>query len=235
MLQKSKNIATKMNSTIISFHSVSRVLTNKIVPLYLIKDATFSIKHGEFLSIVGPSGSGKSSLLYLMGLLDSPSSGEIYIDEMNVNFMNVNEKAALRLEKIGFIFQFHFLIPEFTALENVLLPIRKLGYLTNKIALERASMLLENFKLPIDKKPGEMSGGECQRVAIARALANNPTLILADEPTGSLDTKNAALVFQSLERLSQEQGKTIVIVTHDQNISNKTNRSIRVVDGKIHM
>jgi lipoprotein-releasing system ATP-binding protein len=220
---------------ILDVRHISRVLTDEAIPVTLLKDLSFTIQRGEFVSVVGPSGSGKSSLMYLLGLLDKPTSGEIYLSGINTTQASDNTLTRLRLEMIGFVFQFHFLLPEFSAMDNVMLPMRKLGKLNEKQMRERASELLDYFGLKDagGRRPGQLSGGQRQRVAIARAMANDPVFIMADEPSGNLDTKNADLVFALFEKLAKEQGKTVVTITHDAALANRAHRQIHIVDGVI--
>ena len=170
-------------------------------PVRLVEEVNLAIRPGAFTAIVGPSGCGKSSLLYLLGLIDRPSSGQLLLEGVDVAPLSGDERARLRLERFGFVFQFHFLLPEFSALENVLLPIRRLGRLAGPAATARAMALLEGVGLgeKAGKTPEKLSGGERQRVAIARALANDPALILGDEPTGNLDSANSARVVEMLD------------------------------------
>ena len=201
----------------------------------LVRDISLSVGRGEFVAVTGPSGSGKSSLLYLLGLLDRPTKGEVRLEGRDTARLSAKEMAALRLSRLGFVFQFHFLLPEFSALDNVLIPIRRLGRLRDAAARERAMGLLGALGLAdaAAKLPEQLSGGMRQRVAIARALANDPALILADEPTGNLDTKNAAAVFDIFAKLAAEEGRTVIVVTHDASLAARTTRRIHLVDGRI--
>jgi lipoprotein-releasing system ATP-binding protein len=200
-----------------------------------VKDINLAIMQREFIAITGPSGSGKSSLLYLLGLLDLPTIGDVLIDNRSTNLMTEDERAEVRLSRIGFVFQFHFLLPEFSITENVALPMRALGRLSTRVATSRAEELLISFGLSdhLRKTPDQLSGGQRQRVAVARALANDPPVILADEPTGSLDSLATAQVFGILRDLVTLRGKTVVAVTHDLNLAAKMHRRIHVVDGKL--
>ncbi|WP_431280810.1 ABC transporter ATP-binding protein [Humitalea sp. 24SJ18S-53] len=201
----------------------------------LVQDIDLVIEAGEFVAVIGPSGSGKSSLLYLLGLLDRPSEGRILLDGADTAGLAPADLAALRLSRIGFVFQFHFLLPEFDALDNVLIPIRRLDRLRGRDARARANALLDALGLAGQghKLPEQLSGGMRQRAAIARALANDPTLILADEPTGNLDTKNAAAVFDIFERLARDQGRAVVTVTHDVELARRATRRVHLVDGRV--
>jgi lipoprotein-releasing system ATP-binding protein len=219
-------------SPLLEASHVTRTLPEGVV---LVRDVTLSIGRGEFIAITGPSGSGKSSLLYLLGLLDRPSEGRIALEGREMETLSDPELAAVRLSRLGFVFQFHFLLPEFTALENVLIPIRRLGRLSRAEAEAEAMRLLESLGLggAAAKLPEQLSGGMRQRVAIARALANAPLLLLADEPTGNLDTKNAAAVFDIFEGLARGQGRTVIVVTHDAELARRASRRIHLVDGLV--
>lgn len=221
-------------SALLETEKLTRVLP-ETVPVTLVKDVTLTIAEKEFVAITGPSGSGKSSLLYLLGLLDQPTTGTIKIGGRAAEPMNERERARTRLSMLGFVFQFHFLLPEFTARENVEIPMRKLGRLTRSEMRERADELLSSLGLGdhLDKRPDQLSGGQRQRVAVARSLANDPPLILADEPTGSLDSKSSEQVFTILQKLVHERGKSVVAVTHDLDMAERMDRRIHIVDGKV--
>jgi len=203
-----------------------------IVPA--LRSVSFDVEEGEFLTIFGPSGSGKSTLLHLMGCLDRPDEGEILIDGFNVLKLSDDKRAELRLTKIGFVFQFFNLLPRLTALNNVQLPL-SLTDVSEKEASEKAKEILKivGLEARMNHRPSELSGGEQQRVAIARALINNPKIVLADEPTGNLDTKTGWEIVQLMKKLSDEKGQTIVAVTHDPNIAEKADRIIHLKDGLI--
>jgi lipoprotein-releasing system ATP-binding protein len=206
------------------------------VPTTLIDGIDMDVNGGEFLAITGPSGSGKSSLLYLLGLLDVPSAGEVTIDGRPTSKLDETARARLRLETLGFVFQFHFLLPEFSALENVALPMRALGRLNNDAIRARSRDLLVSLGLGdhAHKRPDQMSGGQRQRVAIARALANDPKLVLADEPTGNLDTASTAQVISILRAMcGPGSGKSVVVVTHDPALAAQADRRLHIVDGKV--
>jgi lipoprotein-releasing system ATP-binding protein len=219
---------------LIEARGVTKILEG-VVPVTLVKDINLAIMQREFIAITGPSGSGKSSLLYLLGLLDLPTIGDVLIDNRSTNLMTEDERAEVRLSRIGFVFQFHFLLPEFSITENVALPMRALGRLSTRVATSRAEELLISFGLSdhLRKTPDQLSGGQRQRVAVARALANDPPVILADEPTGSLDSLATAQVFGILRDLVTLRGKTVVAVTHDLNLAAQMHRRIHVVDGKL--
>ena len=219
---------------ILAAEQLGRVLAGE-VPVTLVRDIDLEVGRGEFLAIMGPSGSGKSSLLYLLGLLDTPTSGRILLDGQDTSGYGEDQLAATRLRKLGFVFQFHFLLAEFTVLDNVLLPMRRLGKLDENAARRRAEDLLNQFGLRehAGKHPHQLSGGQRQRVAIVRALANDPLIILADEPTGNLDTHASANVRQILHDLTRQLGTTVIAVTHDVTFANAADRRIGIVDGQI--
>jgi lipoprotein-releasing system ATP-binding protein len=221
-------------SPLIETQGLTRVLP-AAVPVTLVQDITLAIGAGEFIAITGPSGSGKSSLLYLLGLLDNPTSGTLMIEGRDTAGLTERERAAIRLGTLGFVFQFHFLLPEFTVRENVEIPMRRLGRLGAAAMRERSTELMTALGLAdhLDKRPDQLSGGQRQRVAVARSLANDPPLILADEPTGSLDTKNSEQVFAILDALVRERGKTVIAVTHDTEMAAKASRRIHLVDGRL--
>ncbi len=223
-----------MSTALIEARGVTKVLAG-IVPVTLVQDINLAIMPREFIAITGPSGSGKSSLLYLLGLLDVPTSGEVLIDGKSTTTMTEDARAEVRLTRLGFVFQFHFLLPEFSITENVALPMRALGNLSPRAIVARAEELLESFGLGDHrhKTPDQLSGGQRQRVAVARALANDPPVILADEPTGSLDSAATAQVFGILRDLVALRGKTVVAVTHDLNLASQMHRRLHVVDGRL--
>jgi lipoprotein-releasing system ATP-binding protein len=219
-------------TALLAADGVTRTLPEGVT---LVSDITLTIEAGEFVAITGPSGSGKSSLLYLLGLLDRPSAGRVMLEGRDTAALPAADLAALRLSRLGFVFQFHFLLPEFTARENVLIPIRRHGALAPAAAEARALQLLDALGLAdaAGKLPEQLSGGMRQRVAVARALANDPALLLADEPTGNLDTRNAAAVFDIFARLAREEGRAILVVTHDADLARRATRRIHLVDGRI--
>lgn len=202
--------------------------------LEVLKGIDLTIGESELVSIVGSSGAGKTTLLQIMGTLDAPTSGEVFIDGECVNRFSERRLARLRNSRIGFVFQFHQLLPEFSALENVMIP-ALIGGAERKAAAARASELLDLMGLTerAAHRPNELSGGEKQRVAVARALVNNPTVVLADEPSGSLDSRNKEELHALFARLRDELHQTFVIVTHDESLSRQTDRTIRLVDGLV--
>jgi len=199
-----------------------------------LRGISFDVAKGEFLVLMGPSGSGKTTLLNLLGAIDKPASGRIFIDGRDITTLGEGELTKLRRHKIGFIFQFYNLIPSLTAVENVELPMLTAG-VSRKDASKRALQLLETVGLAerVGHLPDELSGGEQQRVAIARALANKPSVILADEPTGDLDTKSGMEVVQILHDTSKKENATVIVVTHDPMVSEKADRILRMRDGQI--
>jgi len=217
---------------LIETRGVTRIIGGDI-PTTLIAGIDFAVQPGEFVAVTGPSGSGKSSLLYLLGLLDKPTNGEVYVNGRATSELSEDDRAALRLSTLGFVFQFHFLLPEFSALSNIMLPMRALGRLDDAAMRRRALELLASLGLEdhAHKLPGQMSGGQRQRVAIARALANEPLVILADEPTGNLDSHSSEQVLAIFRRLVDETGRAIVMVTHDMDLAARADRQIRIVDG----
>ena len=200
----------------------------------VLKGVSLQVCAGETTAVVGPSGCGKSTLLYLLGLLDRPESGKIFLNNSEVSGSSDQERTALRNSSIGFIFQFHFLIKELTAIENVALPLRKSG-MCEKEAQERSLAVLEKLGLgsKAQRFANKLSGGEQQRVAIARAMVNSPSLILADEPTGNLDTENSENVFEVIQELAESENLGVLIVTHNSELALKTNKLIRMRDGLI--
>ncbi len=202
---------------------------------HVLKDISFQVDHGEFISIMGKSGCGKSTLLYTLSTLDTDFEGELYLDGELISNLHQNKLSRIRNEKIGFVFQFHYLLPEFTVLQNVMLPAKKLG---KKSSAEIEEHAYEKLKL-LDiedqalKKSNKLSGGQQQRVAIARALINDPLIIMGDEPTGNLDSTNAMRVFDLLKELTREFDQSIIVVTHDDDFAKKTDRIIEMSDGVI--
>jgi lipoprotein-releasing system ATP-binding protein len=201
----------------------------------VIKDVSFEVKKGEFLAIMGKSGSGKSTLLYLLSTMDTDYTGEIVINGVNVSNKDQNQLASFRNSNIGFVFQFHYLLPEFSALENIMLPALKQQTKSKEEIREKAMGLLNMFELKdrAFNKAGKLSGGEQQRVAVARALINDPVVVMGDEPTGNLDSKNANIVFDIFRALAKERGQTIIAVTHDDEFAANCDRIIELSDGRL--
>lgn len=201
----------------------------------VLKSVSMDVERGEFLSIVGKSGSGKTTLLYVLSTMDTEFEGDLSIRGVDLRGMSRKELAAFRNEHIGFVFQFHYLLPEFTALENVMLPAMKLGKKSSEEIREHALGLLDavGLKQWADNKASKLSGGQQQRVAIARSLVNDPAIVMGDEPTGNLDSKNTQLVFDVLRDLARTRGQTIVTVTHDTEFAAQCDRIIELEDGRI--
>ena len=220
-------------SPIIELKSLAKVYKNG-VEFRALDNANLVIEKGEFVAIVGPSGSGKSTLMHLIGLLDTPSSGTLLIDGKDVTKMSDKERSAMRNRMLGFIFQYHHLLPDFTALENVMMPLLIAGKSRDE-AKSVAEKLLKEVGLAdrIDHRPGELSGGQNQRVAVARALSCSPAIVLGDEPTGNLDTKTGDLIYELLRKLNREYNQTFIVVTHNEELAGKADRVIKIVDGKI--
>ncbi|MEE0979858.1 MAG: ABC transporter ATP-binding protein [Muribaculaceae bacterium] len=209
-------------------------IRKKFDSLEVLRGINLTIEKGEIVSIVGPSGAGKTTLLQILGSLDTPTSGKVIYDSTDIFTLKSNRLARFRNENIGFVYQFHQLLPEFNLIENVAMP-ALIGGLSVKEAYAKARPLIEYLGLAhrMEHKPGELSGGERQRAAVARALINNPRVILADEPSGSLDTVNRRELHQLFFDIRRDMGATFVIVTHDENLASDTDRVIQMVDGKI--
>ena len=202
--------------------------------LWVLKGVDLEIKQGEIASIVGPSGSGKSTLLHILGTLDKPDKGEVVVGGERLNFLNEKRMAAFRNRHVGFVFQFHHLLPEFTALENVCIPGWMAGRSKKEVSDHALSILqMLGLEKRIDNKPNQLSGGEQQRVAVARALINKPAIIFADEPTGNLDSANARELHQLFFTLRQQFNQTFLIVTHNEELAQMSDRLLHMKDGKI--
>ena len=209
----------------------------KVIKTQVLFDLNIDFEKESFNSIIGQSGSGKSTLLNIIGTLDKPTNGEVLVDGKSTKDMTKNELATLRAETLGFIFQFHYLLPEFTAIENVLMPLRVNGVKITKEKLDRANELMDFVGLEDvkDNLANNMSGGQQQRVAIARALMNNPKIILADEPTGNLDSDTTETVYELLRDINKTFKTTFIIITHDRRIAEKADRIIEIKDGRINV
>jgi putative ABC transport system ATP-binding protein len=220
-----------MNKDVIVTKNISKTYGKGDIKVHALKQTTININRGDYIAIIGPSGSGKSTFMNLLGCLDKPSSGKIFIDDTDVSLLNENQLSLIRREKIGFIFQKYNLIPTLNALENVSLILRFSG-VTKKDRNKRAEKLLDMVDLSkrMMHKPSEMSGGEQQRVAIARALTNDPTILLADEPTGNVDTKSGNKIMGILEDINN-RGRTVITVTHDPNVAKRAKRILKIQDG----
>lgn len=221
------------NSDIIEIKDLMKVYKGG-VDVVALDNINLNIRRGEFLAIVGPSGSGKSTLLNMIGLLDTPTSGQITLKGTDVTKISPSDRARLRNKELGFVFQYHHLIPEFTALENVMMPMLIAG--ENKtVARDRAKALLDEVGLGdrLDNRPSQLSGGQNQRVAVARALVNQPSVVIGDELTGNLDTKSSNRIYELLRELNRKTNQTFILVTHDMVMAEKTDRILRIVDGKM--
>ncbi len=223
-----------MNQNILSVNQISKFF-HEPQTFQVLKNISFDIQKGEFLALIGKSGSGKSTLLYVLSTMDTDYTGDIVIDDFRLEGKTQNELAAFRNSNIGFVFQFHYLLPEFTALENVMLPALKLGKLSKEEIEHKAVENLRLLELPeiINKPANKLSGGQQQRVAIARALINDPAIIMGDEPTGNLDSKNTDIVFDIFKQLAEERGQTIIAVTHDDDFAANCDRIIELSDGRV--
>jgi lipoprotein-releasing system ATP-binding protein len=224
-------------SELLSVRSLSkRFETPGIGSVSVFSDITFSLDTGEFTALVGPSGSGKSTLLNIIGTLDTPSSGSVFFEGADLFTHSAADLASLRNKKIGFIFQFHHLLPEFSALENVMMPALIAG-MNYETASQRASQLLDEIGLSTrkDHRPAELSGGEMQRTAVARAFMMEPALILADEPTGNLDAANSELLFTLFTEMIKKHSTTVLLVTHNDDLAARTSRVLRLENGSIRV
>lgn len=221
-----------MNDSIIVCQDLSKIYQDGKLTTPVLEGVNLAVNKGELLAIVGTSGSGKSTLLHILGALDSPTSGSVLFNGQNVHQLSSKKQAIWRNQELGFVYQFHHLLSEFSALENVAMPLLIAGEKI-KVAQQKATTLLTRVGLSerLSHRPAELSGGERQRVAIARALINNPSLVLADEPTGNLDEKSAEAVYQLIKELNQELGTAFVVVTHDQKLANKLDRQLYMSSG----
>ena len=224
-------------NNIIELKNVNKIYKTKVENIHILKNINLAFNKGDFISIQGKSGSGKTSLLNILGLLDEPTDGEIYIGGEKIHYKNEKAKTAIRNKKIGFVFQFHYLLNEFTALENVMMPALVNKSMTKDKAKKRAKELLKMVDLGhrINHKPNELSGGEKQRVAIARAMINNPEMILADEPTGNLDTETSNVINELFKKISKEENQAIIIVTHSLELANMATYKYKIENGEFNM
>lgn len=228
-------IEKDINDVVLKMDKINKNYIGENETLHILKDLDLEVKRGEFISIIGKSGSGKSTLLNLIGLLDRPDTGELYIDGLDITKAKDSEKDLLKNKNLGFVFQFHYLLHEFTALENVMLPALINNTESKKSIEARAKELLRVVGLEdrIKHKPTQLSGGEKQRVAIARALINSPKIILADEPTGNLDEETSEMIHSLLRKINKEFNQTIIVVTHSKELANITSKILILKKGKL--
>ena len=227
-----------MSEAILKARNVYKSYKNGIKEIRAVNGVNLELEKGKSVAVIGPSGAGKSTLLHLLGGLDNPTSGDVLLDDVNIYKLPDRERSRIRNRRIGFVFQFYHLLPEFTALENVMLPALMKGHgswVRGQGITDRAREILKSVGLEdrINHKPSELSGGESQRVAIARALVNEPELLLCDEPTGNLDSKTSESIYKLLFDLKSSSGRALVIVTHNENLSKNTDSTIRIKDGKV--
>lgn len=223
-----------MGNTVLEARKIDKFFHDP-VSVQVLKEISFELNKGEFVSVIGKSGCGKSTLLYVLSTMDTDYTGNLLIDQMSTKGLAEADLAKIRNEKIGFVFQFHYLLYEFTVLENVMLPGLKLGRYSPQEIRERAYEKLKILGIENEalKKANQLSGGQKQRVAIARALINDPLIIMGDEPTGNLDKKNSEIVFETFENLAKQHNQSLLIVTHDNDFAARTHRIIEMEDGKI--
>lgn len=222
-----------MSKEILKLENVEKKYSGGVEELHIINDLTFSVEEGEFISILGRSGSGKSTLLNIMGLLDKVDGGKIFIDGQEVDRLSEEERDRIKNQMIGFVFQFHYLLPEFTALENVMLPALLNNFSKRAEVEKRAKELLDKVGLSAreNHKPSQLSGGEKQRVAIARALINSPKILLADEPTGNLDEETSEMIFKILKDINKNEKQTIIVVTHSKDLAEISDKQLYLRKG----
>ena len=225
-----------MSDKVIELKNINKIYKTKAEEIHILKNVNLSFSKGDFVSIQGKSGSGKTTLLNILGLLDIPTNGEMFIDDKIINYRNEKIKNKIRNEKMGFVFQFHYLLNEFTALENVMLPAFINKNFNKKELKDRAMELLEMVGLGerVKHKPLELSGGEKQRVAIARAMVNNPEIILADEPTGNLDTETSLVINNLFKKINEEKKQSIIIVTHSLELANMAEYKYKIEKGEFN-
>ena len=222
---------------IIELKNVNKIYKTKVENIHILKNINLAFNKGDFISIQGKSGNGKTTLLNILGLLDEPTDGEIYIGGEKIHYKNEKAKTAIRNQKIGFVFQFHYLLNEFTALENVMMPALVNKNMNRNEAQKKAKELLALVGLAkrLKHKPMELSGGEKQRVAIARAMINDPDIILADEPTGNLDTETSNMINELFMKINQERNQSIIIVTHSLELANLASYKYKIENGEFNM
>lgn len=225
-----------MSDKVIELKNINKIYKTKAEEIHILKNVNLSFSKGDFVSIQGKSGSGKTTLLNILGLLDIPTNGEMFIDDKIINYRNEKIKNKIRNEKMGFVFQFHYLLNEFTALENVMMPALINKNFNKKELKDRAMELLEMVGLGerVKHKPLELSGGEKQRVAIARAMVNNPEIILADEPTGNLDTETSLVINNLFKKINEEKKQSIIIVTHSLELANMAEYKYKIEKGEFN-
>ena len=225
-----------MSDKVIELKNINKIYKTKAEEIHILKNVNLSFSKGDFVSIQGKSGSGKTTLLNILGLLDIPTNGEMFIDDKIINYRNEKIKNKIRNEKMGFVFQFHYLLNEFTALENVMMPAFINKNFNKKELKDRAIELLEMVGLGerVKHKPLELSGGEKQRVAIARAMVNNPEIILADEPTGNLDTETSLVINNLFKKINEEKKQSIIIVTHSLELANMAEYKYKIEKGEFN-
>ncbi|GAB3515748.1 lipoprotein releasing system, ATP-binding protein [Photobacterium proteolyticum] len=223
-----------MSNSLLVCHGLRKVYREAQLETEVLKDVGFGINAGELVGIVGASGSGKSTLLHLLGALDQPTAGDVFFKGQKLNAMSANKQAKIRNQEIGFVYQFHHLLADFSAVENVAMPLLIGGVPSDK-ARSQAESMLEQVGLQhrLEHRPSELSGGERQRVAIARAIVNNPALVLADEPTGNLDHKTAIEIYELMRKLNKESGTAFLVVTHDNELAGKLDRCMHMQDGEL--
>ena len=223
-----------MSDKVIELKNINKIYKTKAEEIHILKNVNLSFSKGDFVSIQGKSGSGKTTLLNILGLLDIPTNGEMFIDNKIINYRNEKIKNKIRNEKMGFVFQFHYLLNEFTALENVMMPAFINKNFNKKELKDRAMELLEMVGERVKHKPLELSGGEKQRVAIARAMVNNPEIILADEPTGNLDTETSLVINNLFKKINEEKKQSIIIVTHSLELANMAEYKYKIEKGEFN-
>ena len=225
-----------MSDKVIELKNINKIYKTKAEEIHILKNVNLSFSKGDFVSIQGKSGSGKTTLLNILGLLDIPTNGEMFIDDKIINYRNEKIKNKIRNEKMGFVFQFHYLLNEFTALENVMMPAFINKNFNKKELKDRAMELLEMVGLGerVKHKPLELSGGEKQRVAIARAMVNNPEIILAEEPTGNLDTETSLVINNLFKKINEEKKQSIIIVTHSLELANMAEYKYKIEKGEFN-